>query len=152
MKNLNPSQMFFWKPSKDDLSYRNVRELLAKKIKENCHSQMLTSTTRGKQLERNSLTFLPPLKKLNSRVVKYLRHKHEQKYWILKKAEHQSPWSKHKPSKILQEKLNFLQILSLWKKPKFGKDTNEQKKTQPSEILSPDYNTKFWKFTLSSVL
>lgn len=152
MKNLNPSQMF-WKPSKDDLSNRNVRELPAKKIKENCHSQMVTSTTRGKQLERNNFTFLPPVKKLNSRYfVKYLWHKHEQKYWILKKAEHQWPRSKYKSSKFFQEKLNFLQILSPWKKQKFGKDTNEQKKTQPSEILSPDYNTEFWKFTLSFAL
>lgn len=44
--------MFFWKPSEDDLSNRNVRELPAKKIKENCHSQMLTSTTRGKPPEK----------------------------------------------------------------------------------------------------
>lgn len=59
-------------PSGDDLSNKNVRGLSAKRIKESCHSQMLTSTTRGKQLERNSLTFPPPLQKLNSRIVKYL--------------------------------------------------------------------------------
>lgn len=33
VKNLNPSQMFFWKPSEDDLSNRNVRKLPAKKNK-----------------------------------------------------------------------------------------------------------------------
>lgn len=98
--------MFFWKPSEDDLSYRNVRELPAKKIKENCHSQMLTCTTRGKQLERNSLTFPPPLKTLNSRAYKYLWHKHEQiRSWRRKNTS--DPETNTYPEKFLRKNEKF---------------------------------------------
>lgn len=146
VKNLSPSQMFLWKPQWAWSQQQECQSTACQKNKDPSQPNA-DLYHRGKQLERNSLTFPPSLQKLNSRVVTYIWHKHEWNTTVRSwRREHTSDAGPNtNPLKYLRNNLNFCKFCPT-------EESRSLEMIRKKKHCLPDQNIKLWKLTLSSAL